>query len=947
MFTLAKIKDGSTYLENHLSANDYYAEGEKVIGRWQGKGAERLGLYAEILAGDAAFAALRENRHPVTGEKLTPRDGANRVRFFDFQCSAQKSVSIMAVTLGDDRLLAAHDQASAMAFSELEKFAACQANTVTERNTRNTGNVIAAKFRHTASRALDPQVHTHFVVANATWDEASNGWRALTEYEMVRAIRYAGKVYQNELARSCLALGYDIDATRDERGTITGFEITGVSKEVRERFSKRRAEVETGIAEFKQKHGREPSTAEIHAITVETRSAKLAEITTPAVLQHQREQLTPTELETLTTLRQQAEMQAGQHRGEPNRMLLSKERDSLHASIGHLFERQSVLPTHKILAEALNQNLGRLDLGKLQDEFVQAKLCRLAAGDVAGGLGDLQATRSGLRFEKWAVSFVDRTKDLCPPLCPGDLKLADRLSDEQRNAVALLLATRDQVACLRGAAGVGKTTLLVEMNRAIVESGQRIWHFAPTSAAVDTLRREGLERATTVTDFLQNRLTKDKEALRGGVWVVDEAGLASNKQGAAILRAAELLQARVVFLGDTRQHTSVEAGDFLRVLEQHSKMLRVEVTEIRRQQQREYREAVQLMAAGKAQAGLEKLKALGWVKEAKADYLQAAAEAYVDAVARAGKKVLCVTPTWAENHTATAAIREGLKARRLLADGKPITVHEPLPWTMTQKSKAPQFEPGLVVRFNRSAGGFACGAMVTVESCDKKQVWGRDAYGHERALPLPSGAFAVARPKTIEVSVGDRLLIRANDRTAKFINGETVEVTSVDGGRIGLRDGRNIDPAKFASFSHGYVVTSHKSQSQTVDEVIVAAAQLSAKSAYVACSRGRQRCTVFTPDEKALIARLGSGDRLAALDIGSPREKSPFHKEPREVSRAIQQRSQAWWRLAHERASDWTQHLKRCVGQAWQQGARELNEVVKLIHTQEPTRGQRHERDMS
>ncbi|MBK9990943.1 MAG: relaxase domain-containing protein [Verrucomicrobia bacterium] len=377
MFTLAKIKDGGTYLENHLSANDYYAEGEKVIGRWQGKGVERLGLTAEIHAGDAAFAALRENRHPVTGDKLTPRDGANRIRFLDFQCSAQKSVSVMAVTLGDERLLAAHDRAAATAFAELEKFAACQANTVTERGMRNTSNVIAAKFRHTASRALDPQVHTHFVLANATWDESSGGWRALTEYEMVLAVRYAGKVYQNELARSCLALGYDIEPARDERGSITGFEIAGVSKDVRERFSKRRAEVEVGIGEFKQRHGREPSTAEIHAITVETRSAKLAEITTPAVLQRQREQLTPMELEALTALRHQAEIQAGERVDEPERTLLSKERDSLHASIGHLFERQSVLPTHQILAEALNQNLGRLDPAKLQGELTQSKLCRL------------------------------------------------------------------------------------------------------------------------------------------------------------------------------------------------------------------------------------------------------------------------------------------------------------------------------------------------------------------------------------------------------------------------------------------------------------------------------------------------------------------------------------------------------------------------------------------
>ena len=43
MFTCAKIRDGSTYLSSHLSANDYYAEGEHVTGTWIGKGAKLIG----------------------------------------------------------------------------------------------------------------------------------------------------------------------------------------------------------------------------------------------------------------------------------------------------------------------------------------------------------------------------------------------------------------------------------------------------------------------------------------------------------------------------------------------------------------------------------------------------------------------------------------------------------------------------------------------------------------------------------------------------------------------------------------------------------------------------------------------------------------------------------------------------------------------------------------
>jgi conjugative relaxase-like TrwC/TraI family protein len=72
-----------------------------------------------------------------------------------------------------------------------------------------TGNICAAAFTHDASRARDPQLHTHFVIANATRDRTGK-WYALNDYEMVRAVRYAGKVYQNAIARAVQQLGYEI-----------------------------------------------------------------------------------------------------------------------------------------------------------------------------------------------------------------------------------------------------------------------------------------------------------------------------------------------------------------------------------------------------------------------------------------------------------------------------------------------------------------------------------------------------------------------------------------------------------------------------------------------------------------------------------------------------------------------------------------------------------------
>ena len=285
MFTCAKIRDGSTYLSSHLTANDYYCENEHVTGVWIGKGAEQLSLSGNSIGKeDRAFEAFRQNLLPDGSGRLTPRRAENGVRFFDFQCSAQKSVSIMAATLEDQRLYAAHDNAAAKAFAELERFAAYRSGL--SRQPQISGNLCAAAFRHDASRALDPQIHTHFVVANATWDSDRNRWLALDTCEMFKAIRYAGKVYQNELALQCRRLGYQIESVRNEKGIVEGFEIKGVSKEIQERFSKRRAEIEAGIERFRREKGRAPTTQEIHVITRETRNVKLKEITTPEVRMH-------------------------------------------------------------------------------------------------------------------------------------------------------------------------------------------------------------------------------------------------------------------------------------------------------------------------------------------------------------------------------------------------------------------------------------------------------------------------------------------------------------------------------------------------------------------------------------------------------------------------------------------------------------------------------------
>ena len=878
MFTMAKLRDGSTYLANHLSANDYYSAKESVMGEWIGQGAGRLGLAGRSIgAHDDAFERLRCNRHPLTGRKLTARNGSGRIAFLDFQCSAPKSVSLLAVTFGDERLRQAHRDAVTVAFGELERFAARRVrgrDASWSEQTAITGNLCAARFEHDASRALDAQLHTHLVTANATFDAKADKWFALTEREMVEAIRYAGKVYQNELARGTLAAGYEIEAARNERSVIEGFEIVGVSAEDRATASKRRAQIETEIAAFRKKHGREPTGREIHGITTQTRSGKLAEITTAEVRRRQRADFSTERAHSLDSV-----VDAARRRG-PVAPAASGEAAALVQARNHLFERASVQRGHEVIAEALNQNLGGLSLEKVKHALAEgtATDCvSLKPGEHS--LHAAYATREGLAQELSAIAVVNGGHHACGLLGRRDFQPNERLSADQRRAVQSLLKSTDRVCALRGVAGAGKTFTLQEVQRGLVTAQREVFACAPTTSAATVLRGEGFSNATTLADFLQNGEAKHGPRLLGATIIVDEAGIASTRQGAELCALVQTQGARLILVGDSRQHSGVEAGDFLSILENHSRLQTCELTDIRRQTAREYRSAVKSMAQGQARAGLEALDRLGWIKEDGADYVNRAAEHYVESAA-AKRNVILVAPTWEEIHRLTDAVRAGLKRRGLLGESQPATVAEPLTWTKGQAETVANYRPGLLLTLHRPLreAQLPVGTTVEVVSVERRGIRVRAAQGREIDVSprRHSAAWTASAPRLIELATGDRVLIRQNHRASGLVNGEVLTLAARDAtGTWHAHDaaGRTKTiPADFRAFTHGYAVTSHKAQGRTCDEVIVCAARLDAKATYVAFSRARQQANCYTPEMAALFDALPAINRprQAALDILTP-----------------------------------------------------------------------------
>ena len=884
------LADAQQYFEEHLAQNDYYAAGEIRPGQWIGAGAQRLCLSQEVTRDQ--FYALCENRNPGTGEQLTQRtqkEGQRRV-FYDFTCSPPKSVSVLAVTLDDDRLVSAHEESAKLAFRELETFAATRVRKPGHPQLdRTTGNLVAAAFVHDSSRTLDPQLHTHFTVFNATFDEQEHCWKALQAGGMYEAVRYATAVYRNELAKRVQQIGYRI------RPAQHGFEIEGVSDEVMQRFSKRAQQRDAVVKAREAKVGRQLSNNEIAHAVHQSREKKVKGISTTAVREQQRSQLSAAERESLETLRASA-------RATRRPRIGLVENQVLKHAIEHVFERKSVVPEHELLDVALMHRPGEVDLNHLKAALKHSQ--NLVKTDRGWSTQQILAT------ELAVIQTVNAGCDSVEPIHPG-YRVADWLGEDQRRAIYHILRTSDRITGLKGLAGTGKTTALKELVAACKAAQLEPIFCAPTAAATEVLRKEGFAAVR-----LQSLLLSKQPLSQDKLVVLDEAGAVGLDDMKRLFDLGK--NSRIILSGDTGQHASVARGDALRILERHSGLKSGQLTAIRRQRKASYRRAVELAAQKRPVEAFAQLERMGAVAEVLADghhdLHDAVAKSYLKLLAD-NKSVLLVAPTWADIEAVTEKIRAALKtAGRLSGEEKEFQVFDSLSWTEAQKRDAQQYRPGMRLRFHRRGHGFEPGEMVSVIAVEKDSLTVQRPDGAETVFRLGQGPVwcDVGEQRKLKVTAGDKLLLQANAVTGRkrFVNGELVEVKAIQGDAVLLADGRVL-PAHYRTFTHGYAVTSHAAQGKTVDAVLVVASSRSLPAVhqeqfYVSISRGRECCRVFTDDADLLRSHVThSSARLAAVEAMPARpQHNLLHTILRRGHRFLKQFRQ---RLAQTLSTDLTE----------------------------------------
>ena len=432
-----------------------------------------------------------------------------------------------------------------------------------------------------------------------------------------------------------------------------------------------------------------------------------------------------------------------------------------------------------------------------------------------------------------------------------------------------IFVSREKIVGLDGIAGTGKTTTLAVIREGVEAEGYKVEGFAPTSRAAQKLAEAGIETST-----LQRHLARGEQPDTGEkrLYVLDESSLASTRQMHEFM---ERLHAgdRVLLVGDTRQHEAVEAGrPFAQLQEAGMRTMRLE--EIVRQKDPELKQAVEQLARGQVGAAIDSLDRQGRVHEVKGheERISAIAREY----AKSPESTLVVSPDNLSRTEINQRIHAELQARGIVSreEHSVQTLVPRQEMTGADRSWAQQYQVDDILRYSRSSRetGIAKGEYTRVKSIDAQnnRLTVLRVDGSETTYdPRRQMGVSVYREQEKAFSVGDRIQFTAPNHELKIANRElgTVESIAPDGAmRLKLDNGRSMDyePQHHPHLDHGYAVTSHSSQGQTAERVLIhvdtelaAKDLLNSRMAYVSVSRGQWDAQIFTNNREKLPQALG------------------------------------------------------------------------------------------
>jgi conjugative relaxase-like TrwC/TraI family protein len=888
--------------EYEHARGSYYSEDEKVVGQWSGQLAEHFGLSGAVSRED--FEKLCEGQDPTTGAQLVRHVKAHQRTNqygeeietnghragFDITFSAPKSVSLAAIVGGDERIRGAHAEAVSVTLQELEKYA--QARLGGNKPAETTGKLLFASFQHDAARPdrrdgyAAPDLHTHNFAFNLT-QTGEGKIRSLQPREIYKCQQYGKAMYRAKLAESLQKLGYDIHV--DKR---TGApEIEGISREYIEASSPRQRE----IKEAQQALGANST----RAIAARNRRTKV----------YDREEMKGRHQELDRQHGGQAQAVAKDAREQARAMsaLLWDERASRRAAqesvtfaiqIGS--EREAVTDIRQLMTDALRRNLGNTTVeavrAEMQDRKDKGQLISLILDDPTK---QRMTTQRTLEMESANVEKVRAGQGTQQPITERVAETLTTsegvtLSKSQRAAVEQIVTSRDQITGLQGGAGTGKTTALAAVREGAERAGYDVQGFAPTTRATQLLAESGMQ-TRTLQKFLRQKAEPDAPRR---FYVLDESSLASTKAVNSFLSCVRP-QDRVLLVGDVRQHEAVEAGSPFAQLQRHG-MATAKLEKIVRQKDAPLREVVENLSIGKIKQAVEGLREQGRITEIAdpRERLKAVAKDYCEQPA----STLVISPANKERIELNQLIHQQLQSTGQISkrDYRTKVLENRNELTGAERTFAASYQPDDVIRYTSASKkhGISAGEYARVlRTNDKDNTITVKLDKSQREVtynPQRLQGVTVYREAERQFATGDRLQFRAPYHPERVANGELGTLEKIEKGSltVALDSGRRVSfpIEKNRHIDHGYAVTSHSSQGQTVDRVLINADTresdrlLNQRMSYVAGSRARLDARIYTDSDERLSTVLARQvDKSTALEASRERRET----EPRNVARLV------------------------------------------------------------
>ena len=907
---------------------EYYYQKDPVFGpekgeasSWVGTGAEKMGLTGKVdfeVLTNLAHGLNAEGTERLVGKEANHHENAAT----DIILTVPKSVSIVA--LNDDKLQAEIKET----FKDTAEFAE---RFVKGRQTKDgvteevDGKMIGMLSIHSTSRptsdseasqgngqAIDPHLHGHLCVINTT-ERPDGTYSTVENRELLRNQALIQQYEYNAVAKVLTDNGIAIDLKSNKAGLVYA-EVAGIPDELRDLFSTRHNEIKNADQMRNSLQERLPGLNE-HQINdlvqLQTKASKNTDITGEELRANWEQRASIIGINLKETIE-------NSKTGIQAEKLTASEHVSI--AIKDINENESKFDMKSVLLGAMKLSVGQCNGKEIETAISEA----VKTGELVKQ-GDMFTTPEMIKLENGIMQRAIDQREQFTPLRTGEqtqqaISKFEELkgfsvSKGQGDAIAMALTTQNRLSIIQGDAGAGKSTAFEAVNNALKDDKNlTIVGLSFQGKAAASLEQSSGIKSQTVDSFLQSKTQdKDIEAANNGhrqLWVVDEASMLGSRHLSALMDKAELLNAQIILVGDTKQIAAIQAGRSMADLIDGKAVDTSIMAEVKRQKTDYTINIAEKLKVGDMAGAFQVLDDKGRITEtgSREELIKAAATSYVETQARIkaehaesgkpveiGKDMVLMAPTNQLRKEVLNEVREMQKeVGQIQKEDITVKTMEPVNLVGYERRLAEKYEAGNIVILTKNIGVLKEGSELRIagvdlktnsiqidmgdsnntvkfDKDDRKQINEMKTDGEVVSIDLRRNGHLLSQVAEVEstFSIGERVAWLKNDNTddGKNLGIKTGIVADITGYNEKTKEftlmqenGKEVTRDLTNEFiTNSQCLTPNKAQGLSAEDAkLVTDTEtdgplLNQKSMYSALTRMEKDLEVFTTDKERLI----------------------------------------------------------------------------------------------